>query len=75
MKRPTIAARHDRRRDEVRQAPARDRRLEVAAREDAAEDAGQGAADRHADLDGGQELVHVVLEGLHPARRRASPPR
>ena len=75
MNNPTIGAGHHRGRQEVRQPPARDRRLEVAAREDPAEDAGQGAADRDADLDGRQELVHVVLERRSRAGRRASLPR
>ena len=42
------------------------------ASEEAAEDAGQGAADGDPDLDRGQELVHVVLERLHPGRGAAA---
>ena len=40
--------------------------LEVAAGDVAAQHPGQGAHDRDADLDRGQEPVHVVLEALHP---------
>ncbi len=50
---------------EARQGPPLDERLQVLAREVPARDAGQRAHDGDADLNGGQELLHVVLELPH----------